>query len=439
MKKIFSTIIVITICSVIFTGCGYFNMGVDGLLSSPKLSREQADIHQALIESVGDNISLKYPNTGDNRSAFVISNLDDEPTNEAIVFYQNINPSTNENSIRINLLDNINGNWKSTFDISEPAIDVDKVIISKIEQENKVNIIVGFDMPNKSEKMMQIYNYGNGVINRIYSDSYSVFETMDIDMDKNMELISVLSSKNEGMSVAKLYNWSSGSIIVQSTALMDDDTASYSSFAKGMIDATTPALFIDGLKSDGTLQTDVLIFDGVNLINLTSVTEDNDKLKRMPGYYSTDVNNDGIIEIPVTKLFLGYQKETEQLKKLYMTDWYNIDIDGNLQNSFSSYYSLTDSYIFVLPKRLAEFVTIKEDTATDEIIFYKYEGEINESMEELLRIVCCLRSETEDKIQNGYLLIQSKGQIDYLAKLSSDKTESLAFTLAEVTNNLYVK
>ena len=91
-----------------------------------------------------------------------------------------------------------------------------------------------------------------------------------------------------------------------------------------------------------------------------------------------------------------------------MTDWYNIDIDGNLQNSFSSYYSLTDSYIFVLPKRLAEFVTIKEDTATDEIIFYKYEGEINESMEELLRIVCCLRSETEDKIQNGYLLIQSR-------------------------------
>ena len=167
MKKIFSTIIVITICSVIFTGCGYFNMGVDGLLSSPKLSREQADIHQALIESVGDNISLKYPNTGDNRSAFVISNLDDEPTNEAIVFYQNINPSTNENSIRINLLDNINGNWKSTFDISEPAIDVDKVIISKIEQENKVNIIVGFDMPNKSEKMMQIYNYGNGVINLV--------------------------------------------------------------------------------------------------------------------------------------------------------------------------------------------------------------------------------------------------------------------------------
>ena len=64
------------------TGCSALNFSVEGLINAPKLTSEQSEIHQALIESVGSNITLKYPKNGEYRSAYVIANIDDEPTDE---------------------------------------------------------------------------------------------------------------------------------------------------------------------------------------------------------------------------------------------------------------------------------------------------------------------------------------------------------------------
>ena len=50
---------------VMLTGCSALNFSVEGLVDAPKLTKEQEEIHQALIESVGSNITLKYPRNGD--------------------------------------------------------------------------------------------------------------------------------------------------------------------------------------------------------------------------------------------------------------------------------------------------------------------------------------------------------------------------------------
>jgi len=48
MKKY---ILIITCAFVLlFSGCGYANLGVDGLLYAPKLNEEQSLIHEALID-----------------------------------------------------------------------------------------------------------------------------------------------------------------------------------------------------------------------------------------------------------------------------------------------------------------------------------------------------------------------------------------------------
>lgn len=65
-------------------GCsaGFFS---GDLLTSPRLTDEQTEIYNALTASAG-RVDLRYPHTGSYRSAFVIRNIDNEPTDEAIVF-----------------------------------------------------------------------------------------------------------------------------------------------------------------------------------------------------------------------------------------------------------------------------------------------------------------------------------------------------------------
>ena len=72
--------------AVMLSGCS--GATVENLLTAPKLTQEQNEIYQALINSSGSSIKLKYPRGGEFRSAFVLQNIDDEPGEEALVFYE---------------------------------------------------------------------------------------------------------------------------------------------------------------------------------------------------------------------------------------------------------------------------------------------------------------------------------------------------------------
>ena len=78
----------VTAASLFLSGCTGMSFTVDGLLNAPKLTEEQGEIHEALTAAVGGSITLKYPRNGDNRSAFVIADLDGEQGEEALVFYE---------------------------------------------------------------------------------------------------------------------------------------------------------------------------------------------------------------------------------------------------------------------------------------------------------------------------------------------------------------
>ena len=99
---------------------------------------------------------------------------------------------------------------------------------------------------------------------------------------------------------------------------------------------------------------------------------------------------------------------------------------------------MNDAYAFLLPSRWLGAVTVKRDTVTDEMVFYKYDGVMSENMTELMKIRVATKKEQAEIISQGYSLVKSKGQIDYFVKLNNKQSESLVLTMAEVINNFYV-
>ena len=59
-------------------------------------------------------------------------------------------------------------------------------------------------------------------------------------------------------------------------------------------------------------------------------------------------------------------------------------------------------------------------------------------MTELMRIKVCSISETEQYTFDGYTVIGSRGQTDYLVKLSPDRSEPLVLTWDELENSFYI-
>lgn len=441
MKRTVSLILIFCLFAIMLSGCSFTNVGIDGLLSAPKLSKEQSEIHDALIESVGKNIQLKYPLSGDERSAFVIRNLDDEKSDEAIVFYKKTNTTASESTIRINILDQINGKWQSVYDSHQVGEEVDNVIISKIGSDNITYITVGFGITNQADKTMQVYKYSEGVLESVYTDTYSIMDVLDLDNDKKNEIVLIKKPSGNETPVFRMCKFimiDESIIVGKSDIDMRNDSVSFVNMKNCMLDDNTQAVFIDSVKGDGNVQTEVIYYDNDVLVNPFIDDTLASKTTRLPGYFSQDIDNDGVIEIPLTSPFTGYIGTSSAKNTLNNTEWKTFDKENSLTKKYDSYYNINNSYVFVVLGRWAGKVTIKTDTVTDEIVFYKYDGEMKEGMPELLRIMVTTHQKSAEYITKGYTIIKSQGQLDYLVKLGDSEDKDFLMTMSEIKDCFHI-
>ena len=439
MKRISFFLVCITfICSL--TGCTSTNVGVENLLTAPRLSADQEEIYKALKDVVKGKIQLIYPRSGDNRSAFVIDNFDSEPGDEALVFYKKIDGSNAvDNTFNISILDKISGEWKDVLDHVETAAEVDKVIISRFNKDNQVNIVVGMAGSDKDLNVMSVYKYENRTLNLIYKDNYSALEVMDTNLDNTNELITICKgtgNDNQKKAVVKLIKYIDNAFIVNSEVELSQSNMSYLNIKKTMVNNNVSAIMIDGLKEDGSIVTQAITFkDGV--VNAVMDRKNIDLTSRKMGYYCIDMDKDMKVEIPVTVPYRGYEIVKKESEMMYATQWYSIDEACKMEKKCTSYYNPADSYVFVIPTRWENLVTVKKDTATNEITFYSIDKKVMDESNELMRIIVINHQDLDEYKALGYTSIGSKGQVEYLVKMGNGNKQ-LVLTQDEFIANLYI-
>ncbi|MDE6600290.1 MAG: hypothetical protein K2K34_09460, partial [Oscillospiraceae bacterium] len=161
-----------------------------------------------------------------------------------------------------------------------------------------------------------------------------------------------------------------------------------------------------------------------------------EKTMRPAGYLCTDIDLDGVIEIPTRTLFPGYSEDTSGTK-LYSTDW-NVFDNYSITKKYSSFYNVSEGYCFILPSRWDGVVTVKRDSATGEAVFCKFKADIENSTVELLRIAVASEEETGALLDEGYMVLKSNNKTNYLVKCPDLADEPLTLTGTEIGNSLYL-
>ena len=133
------------------------------------------------------------------------------------------------------------------------------------------------------------------------------------------------------------------------------------------------AIYIDEIKGVGAV-TEVLVYGDGELKNPLLETEDafeNIRTVRAASIRCTDVDSDGIIEIPVaTKL--PNAAESDEL--LYYTNW--CDFDGeNLVTRKITVFNTIDGYYVEVPKELEGHLAVLKDTENHRRVFYYFDPE----------------------------------------------------------------
>lgn len=412
---------------ILLTGCA-FSSNIDNLMSPPKLSVEQEQIYSALTNATGTSISLKYPKSGKYLSAFIIEDIDSDGENEAVVFYEKNNIALEENTLRINILDRSDGKWRSVCDTPAKGAEIEKVIISELGSNSRTNLIIGSSLINRSEKNVSIYSYVDGNIEETFSESYSFIDVTDLDKDEENEFLLLSGASSGGTATAEVYKLNEKGIYYKYSCKLSGSFTEFDSLNYGKIDEDKTGLYIDAVLGNGLIQTDIIYMDDTGLNKVFSTSEQSRFTVRPAGCSSFDIDGDGILEIPVQTIASGYENvsESEQMK---FTEWYFWSRNNVLEKKYLSYYNINDGYIFVFPERWENHVTVKRDSINDEIVFCSYENET--AGRELLRIYFATdQPSIEDRLSNGYMLLQTKGDSAYLAyiPIQNDHDDNLSLT-----------
>lgn len=428
LKK--SKIAVFLAAALAASGC---SASVESLLSPPKLDEEQSAIYDALKNSMGGDIHLKYPKSGQYRSAFVVQNIDDEETEEAIVFYEASNVSDGGSSLRLNFLDKEDGKWVSVYDFAALGSEVERVQFANLGND-ETSIIITYTIQNSSDNATSVLKYENGVPTEVYKSRHVYMSLIDINDDGAEEMFLINSDRTSGNAAAYLLGWADGQFSTLSSSSLGGSFSSCKNVLLGQCDEDGyRAIFIDYALSDGTFGTHALVcYDR----RISAVEELSGIITRRtntytPDVFTRDIDGDGIIEIPSTSVFAGYENLTRP-EQVNLTSWYCIEAQGyKIRLDKLSYISTRGDYALFIPTRWEGRITADVSISDGTVTFYTYNSRLHIKGDELLSI----RSlPTGSDTPEDYTLYASSETSGYSFYIKNFKSNSFALTDAELSD-----
>ncbi|MDR0986089.1 MAG: hypothetical protein LBL98_00120 [Ruminococcus sp.] len=418
-----------------FSAC---NIGftADSLLVPPKLSEKQKLVYEALTNATGEDIRLKYPLSGQYRSAVTIADIDGDGNEEAIAFYQRIETPGGtavaaDNSLRVNILDTTpDGEWYSVYDHAGVGSDIDRMIINPLGSTKTPLITIGFTMLSGA-KTARIYSYTDNRLSGEFSENYINMFTADLDRDEDYELCLLHPNTADRAAYISLVSVEGNLIYEWGTAELNPTAAEYVNIVSGALSPKTSAIYIDSTDGE-SLYTDIVYSPAPGkLRNPMYLNESKliEKTVRPSGYMSTDIDGDKILEIPVLSVFPGYNATREDA--VYSTNWMYLD-NYMIKKKYSSYYNSEEGYAFLFPARWDGVVTVRHDERTGDTVFCKYTaGADVKDMPELMRITVA----EGDAARTGHRLLKNKDNFYYYIFSPLSEDEPLILTDTEIDNS----
>ncbi len=423
-----------------FSGCSMFDFfTAESLLKPPKLTGEKAELQLAFEKTVGTDISLFAPVTGDFRGSYLIFDADNDGNDEAVVFYAF---NSNSSVVHMHLLSQKEGKWYSVGDFTGSGTEVYKVDFYNIDNSKNLEIGVIWSLDDsKKEKTLSLYritsleeNSENSLVS-LATIQIADYVPCDVDGDSSNELLYFyfLSENRDSSAYARLldYDAQNENLVPISEVRLP---FAFNSISQILTDKENDnyRFYIDCEASGDTSFSELVVFNkksgalyipqvGNKYVSSLSVRESE--------IYCKDFNRDGYLDIPVT---------------LDGDDSYAVaDIDGTqMPLSFFEWYTYLDGEFMSLGKYFLNHYdgyTLKMDALYEYYyVVYDYVNKVtqvrlknSDSENNIVFSVSCVVPEDDivSLLPDG--LLGDRHEAEYKIVISA-KGETLSFTEAYI-------
>lgn len=424
-KKVVAMLLAVFMC-IIFTGCDLLD-NTDEMVSPPELTGEMSPIAEALYSSAGSNCDLKYPAAGDHRSAIILEDINGDSIFEAFAFYSTSGDEMT--TMHINVICQKDGKWVSVADQTIVAIGVEMVDFCDLNNDGTEEILVGWEVNGISEKQLSVFTFGENTLTQQLLQAYTGFLCCDLDSNGTNEIFVHLLTTAEKTNKAIIFNYGENGMEQTAGCMMDGSVKNASAPVLAVLSNGQKAIYIDEIKGVGAV-TEVLYLSKGELKNplLDSVnTFENIVTWRAASLETKDINNDGILEIPVASELPNAVSDGE---KLYYTNWCSFNGE-KLSIKLVTVVNTVDGYYLKVPNTMVGYIAVLKDTENHERKFYHYDSE-NAILGKLLFSITALDADEWDSKEDftrGNLTEISRTEDTVFAAVLGEGASTFAITI----------
>ncbi len=384
LKRIFLCLLAVIIVGLCLTSCDTVG-SVNELLTAPRADGELNDIQQALYSYAGRSVKLHYPRTGENRTPFIRYDLDGDKVDEAVALYS-VSNAEGVNEIHINIIDRKDDRWVSVCDTETGASGIDKVEISPLSKGGIPVIVIGAELFSSTTDLLTLFTYADGNLYTRMKENYTRFLLCDLEKKGFNQLVTLNHNSADRVGEVNVYQVGNDFISLVGTAPVDGNISSVTAFNFAALSDGRPALYIDSAKNATSSITDLVYFEGEQLVNPfynKQLGETNATL-RYNSLICTDIDNNGCIDIPYSQLFYGYENSSLS-DRLYLTCWRSFD-GKTTTDTLVGDFNFNNGYYFAFPKSWVGNVTLIYDESSNMHSYRLWDSAANSSSSEIVRV-----------------------------------------------------
>jgi len=437
MVKRIMALIITGVLTFMLCGCDGLGITDDELLSPPKAQGVYGVINDVLKKSVTEKYTLKFPSSGEYRSAIVLKDINNDGVEEAVAFYTTTTDNTV--SVHINLIANINGEYKSVGNSKIVGSGVERLEFCDLGGDGKQEIIVGYYVFGKVDKQVAVYEYSANTLTQRALEKYSEFVACDLDGNGTSGLLITSLDTVQKTASAKLLQVGETGITQLGACLMDGNVTSYYKPVISKLPDGRLAVLVDAVKG-ASMITEVLYYEKEGLKNAFFDPEQSSTVAtyRESLVASRDIDGDGSVEIPMLSA-MPTPKNIADTEGVSLTKWC-IPSEDRLIVKRAMLINYIDGYSIDIPDNWVNICVAKKTDSRQRII-YTYDPETALAGEEILRIQTVAEktweSEEFDKGEftllkkgNGLVYAYKMGKQTGATKITHEKLQEI-FTLIE--------
>ncbi len=413
--------IIPVLLSLLMLGGCTFPSG-DDLLAAPRPSTNYQSLQIELEQLIASGISYTAPMEGENRSSVQLVDLDGDGVDEAVAFFRG-STSASSNTFQVYVYQKQNDQYICTGSVEGQATAIQSVDYPVITPEGKRGMVITWRLTGDGTGALTMCDFDENCAPGVLLETeYIAMELTDLTGDGARDLL-LMTTDPDGRRVARLYQYQNDMLLQAGEVSTSLETASVERMRSGRVQPSQPAVFAEERMASGVgLTTDIFVYHEGTLMNLALDGEDSitRSTYRPISVYASDINADGVTELPRAVLMAGYD-DAAASDAIFMLDWYVYSPDRPPVAVATTYDNISDGWRLSIDPAWHDRITAVKTTENNlsKVEFYEYLGSGNQRP---LFSIYMATGATREYYAGRSDLIQlgESSQAVYFAKLAAD-------------------